>query len=414
MALTRPRIFLLVLVFLAIALIVAWRWGHRGLPSGEAPLRLTPVSFAEMQGWASSDPRAALSAFKRSCAVLVKKSPLSAMGGVGYAGTVGDWQGACSAAPSSASNAADARRFFETWFSPVAVSAGDDNEGLFTGYYEPELRASRTRHDRYQTPILGQPDDLIEVDLGLFRPEFKNEHIVGRIERQTLLPYPTRAEIDTHGLSRAPILVYAEDPVTVFFLHIQGSGRVRLDDGSIIRLAYAAKNGRAYTPIGRTLIARGELDRAIVSLQSIRDWLNTHPADAREVMETDASYVFFKEEPLADPALGSEGSEGAKLTPEASLAVDYRLHPLGAPFFLEADVPDGDAAKPDRSFRRLLIAQDTGGAIRGAVRGDVFWGLGRRAEEIAGRMKAHGKFTVLLPKPVAAKLGAHKDFGHSP
>jgi membrane-bound lytic murein transglycosylase A len=414
LALTRPRLFLLILVLLTVVLVLAWRFSHPVVPVSAGALRLTPTSFAAMPAWSASDPRAALIAFKRSCDVLMKKSPLSAMGGIGYAGTVGDWQGACAAAPSSASNAGDARRFFETWFAPVVVSAGEAREGLFTGYYEPELAASRTRHGPYQTPILGLPDDLIDVDLGLFKPELKNEHIVGQLTHQTLLPYPTRAEINATGLSHAVVLVYAQDPVTAFFLHIQGSGRVRLDDGSVIRLAYAGKNGRPYTPIGRTLIARGALERASVSMQSIRAWLDAHPSEAREVMETDSSYVFFEEKPLGNPALGSAGSEGVPLAPEASLAVDQRLHPLGAPFFVEADVPDADATKPDRPFHRLLIAQDTGGAIRGAVRGDVFWGFGKNAEEIAGRMKAQGMLIVLLPKPVAATLAPYKDFGLAP
>lgn len=382
-------------------------------PPKPSPLRLTPVKFSELAGWAENDPRAAVATFHRSCDALKKKSPMSSMGGAGYAGSVGDWHGACAAAPSTASSAQTARAFFENWFAPVAVSAGDVREGLFTGYYEPQLRASRTRHGAYQTPIYGLPDDLISVDLGQFRDALKGERIAGRVEGHALVPYATRADIDAKGLDRAPVLFYGDDPVTVFFLHIQGSGRVVLDDGSVVRVAYAGQNGQPYTAIGRTLIAQGALTKENVSLQTIREWLKSNPQNARQVMETDKSFVFFSEQPVGDPSLGSAGSEGVALTPGASLAVDLRLHPLGAPFFISTKVPDPDAAKPDRAFNRLLIAQDTGGAIGGPVRGDVFWGFGKDAEEIAGRMKSHGVLYVLLPKPIAAKLVPHRDFPES-
>jgi membrane-bound lytic murein transglycosylase A len=169
-------------------------------------------------------------------------------------------------------------------------------------------------------------------------------------------------------------------------------------------------NGRAYTPIGRTLIAQGALDRQSVSLQSIRAWLLAHPDQARAVMESDDSFVFFQEAPLGDPSLGSPGNEGVPLTPGASLAVDPYLHAMGAPFFVAATSPDPDAAKPDHPLDRLLVAQDTGGAIKGPERGDVFWGFGPSAEAIAGRMKSHGQLFVLLPKHLAAALAPYKDY----
>lgn len=382
-------------LILVIAVIAAW-WLFAPLAPG--PLRLTPVSFADIPGWKASDANAALAAFKRSCAAMMKKPAAAQMGGARYAGTVGDWRNVCA----DAGRANNARAFFESDFTPVEVSAGRLKEGLFTGYYEPQLRGSRTNHGKYQTPVYGLPDDLISVDLGSFLPELKGEHISGRLDRNALVPYATRAEIDAKGAGHALVLFYCDDPVAVFFMHIQGSGRVVLDDGSIMRVAYAGQNGHPYTPIGRTLIHKGALTKDDVSMQSIRDWLKKNPKEAREVMETDASYVFFREEPVGDPKLGSTGTENVPLTPGASLAVDLRLHPLGAPFFIASDETDpGD---------RLLIAQDTGGAIRGPVRGDVFWGFGQKAEDIAGKMKAQGKFYVLLPKPVAARLGSHKDF----
>jgi membrane-bound lytic murein transglycosylase A len=393
-------------------LIVAgalWFFWERQTPA-VGPLRLIPVSYSDLPGWTDSDPSGALAAFRRSCTALSKAPATSAMGGAGYAGTVGDWQGACSAVPSGNVSPPAARNFFETWFAPAAIGAGSTDQGLFTGYYEPELQASRTKTTAYRTPIYGLPGDLVSVDLGLFKSALHGEQIAGRLDGGRLVPYATRAEIDAHGLAHAPVLLYADDPVAVFFLHIQGSGRVHLPDGSFLRLAFAGVNGRAYTPIGRTLIAQGALDRQNVSLQSIRAWLIAHPDAARNVMESDNSFVFFREAPLGDASLGSPGSEGVALTPGASLAIDSHIHALGAPFFVAATSPDPDAAKPDRPLDRLLVAQDTGGAIKGPVRGDVFWGFGTSAEAIAGRMKSAGRLFVLLPKRLAALLAPYKDY----
>lgn len=406
---SRPN-YLIPLILFILAVTGGWLWWRLAVPPAAGPLRLVPTLYSALPGWGASDPAAALTAFRRSCEQIAKTPDGAAMGGAGYAGTAGDWRGACQAVPDGPAGAAATRAWFETWFQPVAIGAGAVREGLFTGYYEPQLKAARQRRGPYQTPVYGVPDDLITVDLGQFREAWKHERIAGRLAGHGLVPFPGRAEIDQAGLANAPVLFYAEDPIAVFFLHIQGSGRAVFEDGTVARVAYAAQNGRPYTAIGRTLIAEGAIPREAVSLQSIRAWLKTHPADARRVMETNESYVFFKQLPLGDPALGSAGAEGVALTPEASLAVDLRLHPLGAPFFVAANVPDPDAAKPDHGFARLLIAQDTGGAIRGAVRGDVFWGFGADAQAIAGRMKAQGALFVLLPKPVAARLGAEKEF----
>ena len=410
---SRPN-YLIPLILFILTVTGGWLWWRLAAPPAPGPLRLVPTGYSALPGWAASDPAAALTAFRRSCAWIAKKPDGAAMGGAGYAGTAGDWRDACQAVPEGPAGAAAARTWFETWFQPVAIGAGAVREGLFTGYYEPQLKAARQRHGPYQTPVYGVPGDLITVDLGQFREAWKDERIAGRLAGHSLVPFPGRAEIDQAGLAKAPVLFYAEDPIAVFFLHIQGSGRVVFEDGTVARVAYAAQNGRPYTAIGRTLIAEGAIPREAVSLQSIRAWLKAHPADARRVMETNESYVFFKQLPLGDPALGSAGAEGVALTPRASLAVDLRLHPLGAPFFVAANVPDPNATKPDHRFARLLIAQDTGGAIRGAVRGDVFWGFGADAQAIAGRMKAQGTLFVLLPKAVAARLGAEKEFPGAP
>jgi membrane-bound lytic murein transglycosylase A len=391
----RPRFLATIFLFLVVPVVAGLVWFFTK-PPASGPLKLTQVAFDTLPDWQGGDPRAALAAFRRSCAALDAKKPNETVGQ--YAGMAGDWHAPCHAASTNPTSAKEARDWFEHWFTPLAISAGDKTDGLFTGYYEPQLHGSRTRHGRYQTPVYGLPDDLVSVDLGAFRDMLKGERVVGRIEGHTLVPYATRSEIDRRGLTSSRVLFYGDDPVAVFFLHIQGSGRVMFDDGSVSRVAYAGQNGQPYTPIGKTLIAQGALKRENVSLQTIRAWLLVHPSRARAVMESDASYIFFKETPLGDPALGSPGTANVPLTPDASIAIDTRAHPLNAPFYIATTTPDG---KP---LHGLFVAQDTGGAIKGPVRADIFFGFGTQAESLAGAMKQTGQMYVLLPKPVAARL----------
>jgi membrane-bound lytic murein transglycosylase A len=323
-----------------------------------------------------------LAAFRRSCAVIAGKpsgEPIN-----DYAGTAGDWQKVCARA------SGDPRAFFEKNFTPYRLGG----QGLFTGYYEPEISGSRLRHDAFQTPVYGLPGDLIRVDLSQFSPRFKGEHISGRLDGQRLVPYSNRAEIDAHGVANAKILFWCDDPVALFFLQIQGSGRVRFDDDTAARIQYAGENGRPYTAIGRILVASGRLARNQVSLASIRRWLKANPTLAQGVMEADQSFVFFQEAPIGDPGLGSPGVEHVPLTPSGSMAIDLRQNALGAPYYVATD-----------PLHALLIAQDTGGAIRGAMRGDIFFGFGQKAETDAGGMKAQGRLYVFIPNDVAARLG---------
>ncbi|HVV28926.1 MAG TPA: murein transglycosylase A [Rhizomicrobium sp.] len=356
-------------------------------------LHLSRVGFDALPGWADAGPGAALAAFRQSCAVLKAQPDAAPMGGAGYAGTAGDWRGVCMAAQSD-----DARDFFTRNFTPFAV----EGAALFTGYYEPQIRGSRARRGAFQTPVYGLPSDLVRADLGLFIPKLKGEHISGRVVGHALVPYAERAEIDARGVADAPVLFYTDDPVAFFFLQIQGSGRVVFDDGSRARIAYAGENGQPYTAIGRTLVAEGALARENLSLAAIRAWLAANPARAQAVMETNKSYIFFRELPLADPAAGPPGTQGVALTPLASLAVDPRLHALGAPFYVAAEGND--------PVHRLMVAQDTGGAIRGAARGDIFFGFGPDAEARAGAIKAPGALYVLLPDSLAARIGDAKDY----
>jgi membrane-bound lytic murein transglycosylase A len=371
----------------AALVLAALAAGCSTSPPAVESTSLSRMSFAALPGWQGASLDGSLASFRRGCEILKTRDAAAPMGGAGYGGTAGEWMAACNDGDT------DARHFFESGFTPYAVSGGD---ALFTGYYEPQISGSRIRQGGFQTPVHGVPPDLVRADLGQFAEKLRGERIAGRLVGQRLVPYPDRAAIYA-GKVEAPVILYTDDPVALFFLQIQGSGRVRLEDGSVTRLAYAGDNGQPYTAIGRTLIAQGALTRENVSLQSIRAWLKANPASAQRVMETDKSYVFFRETPLGDPALGSTGTLGANLTPLASLAVDARIHALGAPVYVAADGED--------PLTGLLVAQDTGGAIRGAVRGDIFFGFGEDAEARAGRMKAQGRLFVLLPNALAARIG---------
>jgi membrane-bound lytic murein transglycosylase A len=380
------------------------------IPPALLPIELTAARFEDLRGWSGNDPRAALTAFVRSCAAIAKRAATTPLGGVNYAGTSEDWREVCDdAAETNANDVTAARAFFTGHFVPYRVAQGS-GPGLFTGYYEPELKGSRTKHGAYQTPLYGIPGDLVSVDLGLFRDTFKGQRLAGKVANGRLVPYPARAEIVAGGIPGTEPLFFVDDPVDAFFLQIQGSGRIRLDDGTIVRAAFAGQNGQPYTAIGAVLVERGELMREQVSLQSIRAWIAAHPGQADMLMNANASYVFFAERPIGDTRLGANGTEGVPLTPEASLAVDTGIHALGVPVWLETVAPDADAGKPDRPFDRLLVMQDTGGAIRGTVRGDVYWGYGPGPGAIAGRMRSEGRMTVLLPKRVAEKLGPATGF----
>ena len=363
-------------------------------PERQPPaLQLVRLDYAALPGF-GGDNAAALASFRRGCAVLMRRADDTPLGGAGYAGTVGDWRDACAAAQQGGAG------FFTANFTPYEVLGGD---GLFTGYYEPQINASRSRHGAFQTPVYGLPADLVRADLGQFIPKLKGEHISGRVSGHALVPYPDRAAIDRDGIANAPVLLWTDDPVAFFFLQIQGSGRALLDDGASVRIAYAGENGQPYSAIGRLLIADGELTRENVSLQSIRAWLMAHAEKADAVMQSNKSYIFFRQSPLDDTALGPQGALGAALTPLASLAVDPRLNALGAPFFVAADGPD--------PVHAILVAQDVGGAIRGPVRGDIFFGFGPDAERRAGAMKAPGRLFVLLPNALAARIGAGARYG---
>lgn len=329
----------------------------------------------------------------RSCAVLAKRPADAAISAsIPEAGTVGDWLPLCAKAQqiSPYDNVA-ARAFFLQNFTPYRAANNAEPKGLFTGYYEIELNGSRTKTARFTVPIYGMPKDLITADLGEFG--IPNKTIIGRVAGGKFHPYPDRAAIDASGLgTNAPVLAWVDDAVDAFFLHIQGSGVIKLPSGDSMRVGYTAKNGQPYRAIGRVLVDRGALTQDNVSMQSIRAWLAANPKDAQAVMAANPSYVFFRELPKQGD--GPVGAQGVTLTGGRSLAVDRRFVPLGIPIWVDSQNPDG----PNTQTRRLVIAQDTGGAITGPVRGDVFWGTGHTAADRAGLMREFGNYYFLLPR----------------
>jgi membrane-bound lytic murein transglycosylase A len=362
-------------------------------------LTLRAVPYGQLDGWQSDDMRGSVRAFQRSCRAMVRRSDDRGVGPDARMGTIGQWRGPCETALALDADTLrkdDARAFFQSDFTPYLVGNGKTSEGLFTGYYEPELRGNLTRDGKYQTAIYLKPDDMVSVDLGEFSDELKGKKLVGRLSGSSLKPYYDRAEIEGGALSGRDLeMVWVDDAVDAFFLQIQGSGRVVLPDDSVLRIGYAATNGQAYYAIGRELIERGALTRETVSLQTIRKWLHDNPDEADAVMNTNASFVFFQ--PLkTDPDAGPLGSQGVALEPGRSLAVDRRFHAMGVPVWLETS----DPMNADRTFHRLMVAQDTGGAIRGPVRGDIFFGPGEDAALFAGHMNRTGQKFILLPKVI--------------
>ncbi len=361
----------------------------------KAKLLLQPTSFDDLPGWNDDRVAAAVPALLKSCARRLAQPATAKVGPEGIGGTVAEWRAPCIAAakvPPGDDRAA--RQYFTRWFRPWLATDNGAAEGLFTGYYEPLLAGSRRKTGIYQTPLLRRPADLVIVQLGLFRPEWRGDRIAGRVVAGNLVPYPGRAEIERGALDLAKLALYwVADPVDAFFLEVQGSGKVGLPDGAMVSLGYDGQNGRPYVSIGKLLAERGQLTKDQVSLDSIKRWIRAHPAQGMALLDDNPSYVFFREIKGETPI----GAEGAVLSPGRSLAVDRAYLPLGIPVWL-------DARNGSENLRRLVVAQDTGGAIRGPVRGDLYWGFGADAERGAGGMKARGRYFLLLPVGSAAIL----------
>ncbi len=349
------------------------------VPARAPEAKLQQVPFGELPGWAEAALAPGVRTFAAGCARLAAASPL---------------RGACEAARALApDDEAAARAYVESTFEAWSVAASDGAAyGTITGYYEPVLAGSRTRSERFRVPVYGVPADLIAVDLEGVYPELKGMRLRGRIEGNRLVPYRTRAEIEDGNGFRAAVLAWVEDPVELFFMQIQGSGQIALETGERLRLGYADQNGYPYRSIGRTLVERREMTLDQASMQGIKAWAAANPRKLRELLDANPSYVFFRELGAAgDP--GPIGTLGVPLAAGYSLAIDPRTVPLGAPLYLATTFPL--SARP---LERLMVAQDTGGAIRGPVRADFFWGSGPEAGTLAGRMRQRGRLWILWPR----------------
>ena len=323
----------------------------------------------------------ALKTFRASCPSLLRRNDQSGLT------NAGDWQAACSAAAGWSNT--DARGFFDSQFDVVQVG---DGKSFATGYYEPEIAGSRVRSAGYDVPVYKRPPDLIEVDLGKFNADLKDKKIRGRVQGSTFVPYPDRAAIEAGELAgRGLELAYAASAVDFFVLQVQGSGRLKLPDGSVMRIAYDSQNGRDYTGIGRLMRDRGLLAPGKATMGDIVDYINANPAEGAAIMRENKSWVFFRE--LTGP--GPIGSLNIPIVARGSVATDPAFVPLGAPVVLSMDRAEASG---------LWIAQDTGGAIKGSNRFDTFWGAGAEAARIAGGMSAHGTAFVLLPKGVLTRI----------
>jgi membrane-bound lytic murein transglycosylase A len=362
-------------------------------PAPAAPARpvFSPVAWTELPGWTADTLADAWPAFVIGCRALVAEAKTRAL-----------WQAPCANGEKvDGRNSAAVRAFFVTNFDPYRVAAADgDDKGLVTGYYEPLLDGSRSITPQFAIPLYAPPDDLVTIDLADLYPELKDKRLRGRVAGKKVVPYWTRAELERDPVLLAgKVLVYVADPVEAFFLEIQGSGRIALTDGSVIRLNYADQNGHPYRSIGRVLIDRGDLPLERASMQGIAAWARANPEKLRPLLDENPSYVFFREvpAPLAgslDAAIdGPLGTLGVPLLAGRTIAVDARAVPLGAPIFLATTFPSSD--KP---LARLVLAQDTGGAIRGAVRADFYWGFGPDAGREAGRMRQQGRMWLLWPR----------------
>ncbi len=360
------------------------------------PEAVQRVSFSELAHWPDDDHQEALAALQHSAREMLADGH-GFKRQARFGGTVQEWQPVCLAALA----ATDARAFFEAWFQPLRVHDECNPQGLFTGYYEPFAQGSLLPSANFPVPLYAKPDDLVAFST-------EEAEVTGCAYGKRVnghpKPYFSRGEIEAGALAgRGLEICYLASWTDAFFIHIQGSGRVVLGDGRQLRLSYAAKNGRPYTSIGAVLLAQGVGTPQTMSMQVLRQWLADHPKEARALLDQNTSFVFFRLTENLSDRLGAVGAAKVPLTPQRSLAVDRRYWMFGTPLWLETEFPP-EAAETRQFFARLMIAQDTGSAIRGLARGDVYWGWGESAARAAGHMKSPGSMVALLPKALAARL----------
>jgi membrane-bound lytic murein transglycosylase A len=348
----------------------------------EVTQRYERASWSQIQGWSADAVQEGWPAFLASCGVTHSRP---------------EWAAPCAAAAGvPASSAAAIRTYFEQHFQPyrlLKVPAPERiDTGLITGYYEPQLLGSRTRTEQFPVPLYAAPADLLVVDLSSVYPQLKGMRLRGRVVGRKVVPYYSRAEVAAGAPLAGQEIAWVQDPLDAFLLEVQGSGRVQLPGGQVIRLQYAEQNGHPYHAIARYLVDTGELTVDQATISGLRDFLTRNPTRVQEVLNTNPSVVFFKEAPVDDPSVGPKGAQGVALTAGRSIAVDSSYVPLGAPVFLSTTLPDDNTP-----LQRLVIAQDTGGAINGAPRADLFVGTGPQAGNLAGKMHQSGSLWLLWP-----------------
>lgn len=359
---------------------------------------LKPIAFADIPDWSATDLKAGFAAFRMSCAEFFKRDPSAKLSErAPYGGVVEDYLPACRILPKYQA-AEEYRRFFEDYFDAFVVATASETNKL-TGYYEPELKAAYQPTEVMTAAIPARPDDLIEVKLSDFEPSLGSRKIWGKVEGSQLVLYPERADIQTKS---DKAIGYA-DPADVFFLQIQGSGRVSFPDGKVVRASFDAHNHRPFGSLANYLLKEGEISRAEAGMKGLRAWLAKVGTDkAQAAMNINPRFVWFRETPIDDPSLGPNGAAGIPLTPMGSMAVDLDMHPLGVPMLIRTKLPVRAGKAADDDSNLLLVSQDTGGAIIGARRGDIFFGWGDEAGGLAGSMNQQGQFYVFLPQKIEA------------
>ena len=392
----RCRIFRAFIFFSGLIGVTGIALGETAEPLKFPNAQYEPVEWANLDGWASDDHAAAFATFLDSCRALEGKRRASQEMMEITAGLKEVCVRAQAALPLDESGA---RKFFEDSFRPVQISKLGETDGFLTGYYEPIIDGSRVPTGGFTAPLYRRPPNLVASGWRKLGDSFPSKGVkVGRrVGRRKMVPYYTRAEIENGALDGWHLeICWLHSPIDVLFAQIQGSARIRLEDGSILRVNYDSYNGWPYTPIGRVLIDRGFMTKDEVSMQRIRDWMETKPDQAKEIEQENKSYVFFTITHLSneDEAVGGEG---VPLVPGRSIAIDRALHVYGTPFFIQADLPIANE-KAATKFRRLVVAQDTGSAIVGTARADIYFGAGDEAARIAGRIKNSGRFVMLLPR----------------
>ncbi len=384
---------LIIILSIAVGLLVA-SCTKKPEPAKTGGLGLTPVAFASLPGWLADRHSDALTALLQSCR---KPRATRASADRPIEIALSDWVGPCDAAGQlDADDGKAVQLFFEQWFRPFRVANGAKSTGLFTGYFEAELRGALQKGEPYTVPLYRVPDDHVIVDLSKFDSALAGKRVIGRVADGKLEPYFARGDIEAGALSSGrQELLWVDDVIDAFVLHVQGSGRVILPDGEVVRLGYAGNNGLPYRSIGRALIDRGALPAGGASWGDIRRWIENNPDQAEALLAVNPRYIFFRKIDGDGPI----GAAGVPLTPRRSLAVDSRFIPYGVPIWLDTVWPN-DTSRP---LRQLMVAQDTGSAIRGPIRGDFFWGYGAEALSYAGRMKSQGAYYLLLPRTAAAR-----------